>query len=191
VVDENNQKFKTMNTRLKLLHVVIITLLLVSCGGNDRNTDAPFIKNTLVKENKMTEVLKQKPVIYATAESFDYSMDASSEFFNITTVVISADNMNCTADAKLCEEISAFIGANKLVFSSSEEHALIEEELPEYRMMQKGTIELNNDTYSATLYYSGEDNGKAAPWFRGRLVFLPAVTLLKGKLLILEIKGKK
>lgn len=184
-----------MNTILKLLHLVVITLLLLSCGGNDKTTDAPKLENTLVKENKMIEVLKQKSVIYATAESFDYSIDASSEFelFNITKVVISSDNINCIAQAKLCEEISSFIAANKLVFSSSEEFALIEEESPEYRMMQKGTVELNNNTYSATLYYTGESNNKAvAPWFSAKLVFeLPAVKLLKGELLILELKGKK
>jgi len=130
--------------------------------------------------------------MYAKVESFDYIEDASSEFFNITTVVISADNMNCIAEAKLCEEMVAFIAANKLVFSSSEEYALIEEESLEYRMKQKGIVEFNNNTYSATLYYSGESNNNVAPWFTGRLVFeLPEVKLLKGDLLILGIKGKK
>ena len=107
-------------------------------------------------------------------------------------IVMSAD-MDCTADAMLCEEISSFIGGNKLVFSSSEEYALIEEESPEYRMMQKGTIEINDNTYSGTLYYTGEGgNNEASTWFSGKLIFeLPDVKSLKGEPLIIEIKGKK
>ena len=106
-------------------------------------------------------------------------------------IVVSAD-MNCTAEAKLCEEISSFIGGNKLVFSSSEEYGLIEEELPEYRMMQKGTIEINDNTYSGTLYYSGEGNNEVSAWFHGKLIFeLPVIKSLKGDPLIIEIKGKK
>ena len=104
---------------------------------------------------------------------------------------MSAD-MTCTAEAKLCEEISSFIEGNKLVFSSSEEYALIEEESHEYRMMQKGTIEINDNTYSGTLYYSGEGNNEISAWFKGKLIFeLPAVKLLKGEPVIIEIKGKK
>ena len=183
-----------MNTTLKLLYAVTITVLLVSCGGNDKTTDAPKLENTLVKDSKITEILKKKSVIYGKAESFEFNLleeEEEVEKFNITMIVMSAD-MNCTADPMLCEEISSFIGGNKLVFSSSEEYALIEEESPEYRMMQKGTIEINDNTYSGTLYYSGEGNNEVSAWFKGKLIFeLPAVKLLKGEPLIIEIKGKK
>lgn len=181
-----------MNKTLKLLHVVVTTLLLVSCGGNDKTTDTTKLDHTLIKDNKMIEVLKQKSVIYAKVESFDYFIDGSSglELLNINQVVISADNITCIADAKLCEEISAFIGTNKLVFSSSEEHSLIEEESPEYRMMQKGTIALNNNTYDATLYYTGK-SAEDGTFLKGKLIFGLPAKLLKGELLILEIKGKE
>ena len=181
-----------MNTTLKLLYAVTITVLLVSCGGNDKTTDAPKLENTLVKDSKITDILKKKSVIYGKAESFEFNLPEEEEVekFNITMIVMSAD-MDCTADAMLCEEISSFIGGNKLVFSSSEEYALIEEESPEYRMMQKGTIEINDNTYSGTLYYSGEGNNEVVS-FHGKLIFeLPAIKSLKGELLILEIKGKK
>ena len=95
-------------------------------------------------------------------------------------VVLSAENMKCTADPKLCEEISSFIGENNLVFSSTAEYALIAEGLPEYRMMQKGIIEMKDKTYNGVLYYTGEGNNEVAPWFKGKLVFqLPEVKLLK------------
>jgi hypothetical protein len=179
-----------MNTILKLLYAVTITVLLVSCGGNDKPTDAPKLENTLVKDNKITEILKTKSVLYGKAESFEFNSLEEVKKFNITMIVISAD-MNCTAEAKLCEEISSFIGGNKLVFSSSEEYALIEEESPEYRMMQKGTIEINDNTYGGTLYYNGKGNNEVV-LFHGRLIFeLPAIKLLKGEPLIIEIKGKK
>jgi hypothetical protein len=182
-----------MNTTLKLLYAVTITVLLVSCGGNDKTTDAPKLKNTLVKDSKITDIIEKKSVLYGKAENFEFNLleEEEGEKFNITMIVMSAD-MDCTADAKLCEEISSFIGGNKLVFNSSEEYGLIEEESPEYRMMQKGTIEINDNTYSGTLYYSGEGNNEVSAWFHGKLIFeLPGIKLLKGNPLIIEIKGKK
>ena len=184
-----------MNIILKLFYGVTITVLLVSCGGNDKTTDAPKLENTLVKDNKITEILKKKSILYGKAESFEFNILEKKEgmTFNMTMIVISAD-MTCTAEAMLCEEISSFIGGNKLVFSSSEEYGLIssDEESPEYRMIQKGTIEINDNTYSGTLYYSGEGNNEVSAWFKGKLIFeLPAVKLLKGEPLIIEIKGKK
>ena len=181
-----------MNTTLKLLYAVTITVLLVSCEGNDKTTDASKLENTLVKDSKITESLEKKSALYGKAESFEFNLLEEEDIkkFNITMIVISAD-MNCTAEAKLCEEISSFIGGNKLVFSSSEEYALIEEESPEYRMMQKGIIEINDNTYSGTLYYNGKGNNEVVS-FHGKLIFeLPAIKSLKGELLILEIKGKK
>ena len=181
-----------MNIILKLFYGVTITVLLISCGENDKNTDALKLENTLVKDNKITEILKKKPVMYGKAESFDFNFleEKDVKQFNITMIVMPAD-MSCTTEAVLCEEISSFIGGNKLVFSSSEEYGLIEEESPEYRMMQKGTIEINDNTYSGTLYYSGEGNNEVVS-FHGKLIFeLPAIKSLKGELLILEIKGKK
>ncbi len=182
-----------MKTILKLLYAVIITVLLVSCGGNDKTTDGPKLENALVKDSKITESLEKKSALYGKAESFDFNFSKGDNFkkFNITMIVVSAD-MNCTAEAKLCEEISSFIGGNKLVFSSSEEYALREEESPEYRMMQKGTIEINDNTYGGTLYYNGDGSNKVSAWFYGKLIFeLPAIKSLKGEPLIIEIKGKK
>jgi hypothetical protein len=184
-----------MNIILKLFYTVTITVLLVSCGENDKSTDAIKLENTIAKDNKITEILKKKPVMYVKAESFDFNVlkvkEKEVEKFNITMIVMPAD-ITCTTEAVLCEEISSFIGGNKLVFRSSEEYGLIEEESPEYRMMQKGTIEINDNTYSGTLYYSGEGNNEAASvWFKGILIMeLPAIKLLKGEPLIIEIKGK-
>ena len=57
-------------------------------------------------------------------------------------------------------------------------------------MMQKGTIEINDNTYSGTLYYRGKGDDEV--WFKGKLIFeLPAIKSLKGEPLIIELKGKK
>ena len=180
-----------MKKLVKVLFTASLIVSLASCGGNDKTTDAPKLENTLVKDSNITEILKKKAVMYGKADSFEGTIDPSSESFSINKVVISAD-MTCIADVRLCEEISSFIGGNKLIFSSSEEYALIEEESPEYRLMQKGTIKINDNTYSGTLYYSGKGDNEVGSWFKGKLIFeLPKVKLLKGELLILEIKGKK
>ena len=43
-----------MDTILKLLYAVTIIVLLVSCGGNDKTTDAPKLEDTIVTDNKIT-----------------------------------------------------------------------------------------------------------------------------------------
>ena len=181
-----------MKKLAKVLFTASLIFLLVSCGENDRATDTPKLPNTLVQDSETREeILNKKSVMYGKADSFEGTIDPSSESFSINKVVISAD-MTCIADVRLCEEISSFIGGNKLIFSSSEEYALVEKESPEYRMMQKGTVEINDNTYSGTLYYSGEGDGEIVAWFKGRLIFeLPAIKLLKGEPLIIEIKGKR
>ena len=180
-----------MDTILKLLYAVTLTVLLVSCGGNDKTDDTLKLENTLVKDSKITEMLNKKPVIYGKAESFEFNFLEDEEKLNITMIVISAD-MNCTADAMLCEEISSLIGGNKLVFSSSEEYAFLFGLIsPEYRMMQKGTIEINDHTYSGALYYNGKGNNEVVS-FHGKLIFeLPAIKSLEGESVTIEIKGKQ
>ena len=108
---------------------------------------------------------------------------------SINNIILS--DIDCIADTKLCEELTNFIGGKKIVFSSLEEYSEIETESPEYRLMQKGTIEINNNTYSGTLYYNGEGHNEKS-WFNGKLIFkLPEVKLLKGGSVILELKGKR
>ena len=190
-----------MDTILKLLYAVTITVLLVSCGGNDKTHDdldgkKPKLSSKTGVSWEASEVLNKKSLISGYTESFDFNLREEKEgkTFNITMIVMSAD-MNCIADTMLCEEISSFMGGKKLVFSSSEEYALIGttqlEVESQYRMMQKGTIEINDNTYIGALYYSGKGNEKEA-WFKGKLVFdLPAIKLLKREPLIIEIKGKQ
>ena len=180
-----------MDTILKLLYAVTITTLLVSCVGNDKTTDALKLENSLVKDSKIIEAIEKKPAYYTIAESFDYVPIASSEFLSVTAIALSAD-MNCIEDVRVCEEISSFIGGKQVIFISSEEYALMAEESSSYRMMQKGTIEINNNTYSGTLYYNGEGNNELEVWFKGRLIFeLSDIKSLKGEPLIIDIKGKK
>ena len=182
-----------MDTILKLLYAVTITVLLAGCGGNDKTTDAPKLENISVKDTKNTDILKKKSVLSGIAESFEFNFlkkEEAEKLFNITMVVMSAD-MPCNSDDILCEELSNFIGKNKFVFSSAEEYALREEESPEYRMMQKGTIEINDNTYSGTLYYNGDGNNEVV-LFHGKLIFeLSEIKSLNGEPLIIEIKGKK
>ena len=180
-----------MNITLKLFYAVIITILLVSCGGNDKTTDAPKLENTLVKDNKITEILKKKSVMYGKAEIFEFNLleEGGGEKFNITMIVMSAD-MDCIADAMLCEEISSFIGGNKLVFNALEEYAdPIEDRSLGYRMMQKGNIEINDKKHTVSLYYNKTSLDDEVG-FEGKLVFeeLSTIKSLKGELLIIATK---
>ena len=101
--------------------------------------------------------------------------------------------MNCISESykELCQQVLKFTNGNKLFFSSSEESTLIQEFSEEYRMMQKGTIKIGDNTYSAKLYYNGRLNNNQAQ-FHGKIIFqLPSISLLKGESLIIEVKGKK
>ena len=180
-----------MNTILKLSYAVTITALLVSCGGNDKATDAPKLENTLVKDNKITESLEKKSALYGKAESFEFNFleEEEGEKLNITMIAVSAD-MNCTAEAKLCEEIFSFIGGNKLVFNALEEYAdPIEDRSLGYRMMQKGNIEINDKKHTVSLYYNKTSLDDEVG-FEGKLVFeeLSTIKLPKGELLIIATK---
>ena len=62
-----------MNKILKLSFTVVTAVLLLSCGGNDKATDAPKLENTLVKDNKITESLEKKSALYGKAESFNFN----------------------------------------------------------------------------------------------------------------------
>jgi len=183
-----------MKNLINILGILLFVFLIISCGNESTNDNQQV--NQLVKENtnniQIIETLKKKSLFYAKAEEFEYLTDKNSEFLNITKIVFSFI-MPTNADSPIiCKEVLKFIGEEKVVFSSSEEYALIEEEeLREYRMMQKGTIEINDNTYSGTLYYNDRSNDNKVG-FDGKLIFeLPAIKSLEGESVTIEIKGKQ
>lgn len=180
-----------MKNLLNILGALLLSITIISCSNetDDTNVTQENTKNTLVESSEITEIIKQKTIIFGKAESFQYIQDPSSDLMSINNIILS--DIDCIADTKLCEELTNFIGGKKIVFSSLEEYSEIEVESPEYRLMQKGTIEINNNTYSGTLYYNGEGHNEKS-WFNGKLIFkLPEVKLLKGGSVILELKGKR
>jgi hypothetical protein len=180
-----------MKNLLNILGALLLSITIISCGSEtkDTNVKQENTKNTLVENSEITEIIKQKTIISGKAESFKYIQDPSSDLMSINNIILS--DIDCIADTKLCEELTNFIGGKKIVFSSLEEYSEIEVESPEYRLMQKGTIEINNNTYSGTLYYNGEGHNEKS-WFNGKLIFkLPEVKLLKGGSVILQLKGKR
>ena len=181
-----------MKNLLKISAALLLSITINSCGNETKDTNVKQENtiNTLVEDREIIEILKQKTIISAKAESFEAIQDPSSDLMSINNIILSS-NIDCIAETKLCEELTNFIGGKKLVFSSSEEYSEIEVESPEYRLMQKGTIEINNNTYSGTLYYNGEGDNETAS-FNGKFIFkLPEVKLLKGEPVILELKGKR
>ena len=187
-----------MNTTLKLLYAVTITALLVSCGGgeNDTNHKTPNPANN--KDPKKLEekivitdsALNKKSLISGYTESFEFNLQEEEEggTFNIITIVMSAD-MECFAGSVICDDIYDFLGESKLVFNALKEQAdPIEDRSLGYRMRQKGNIEINGKKHTVSLYYNKtSSNDKVG--FEGKLVFeLPAITLLKGELLIIATK---
>ena len=183
-----------MKNLFKISGALLLSITIISCSNEtkDTNVKQENTENTLVENREIIEILKQKATISGKAESFEIIQDPLSEFASINKVILSADDVNCIAETKLCEDLTNFIGGEKLVFNSSEEYSKIEGESPEYRLMQKGTIEINNTPYVGILYYNGEGNNEVGSWFHGKLIFkLPEVEALKGESVILELKGKR
>lgn len=183
-----------MKKILNILGILLLYITIISCSNEtkettvkDENTD-----NTLVENREIIEVLKQKSTIYAKSERFEFNTDFENDMMYINTIVLSADKVGCIAETKLCEELTNFIAGNELVYNSYEHHFEINEDEAEYRLMQRGTIEINNTPYSGILYYNGEGNNETGSWFHGKLIFeLPEVKALKGESVILELKGKR
>ena len=183
-----------MKKLLNILGSLLLSITIISCSNEtkDTNVKQENTENTLVENREIIEILKQKTTISGKAESFEATQDPENDMISINTIILSADDVGCIAETKLCEELTNFIGGEKLVFNSSEEHSKLEGESPEYRLMQKGTIKINNTPYVGILYYNGEGNNEAGSWFHGKLIFkLPEVEALKGESVILELKGKR
>jgi len=182
-----------MKKLLNILGALLLSITIISCINETKETTGnEQQENTLVENRGIIEILKQKTTISGKAESFETTQDPSNDAMSINTIILSADDLNCIAETKLCEELTTFIGGQKLVFNSSEEYARIEGESPEYRLMQKGVININNTPYSGILYYTGEENDGVGLRFHGKFVFkLPEVKALKGESVILELKGKR
>lgn len=183
-----------MKKLLNILGALLLSITIISCSNEtkDTNVKQENTENTLVENREIIEILKQKTIISGKAESFEATQDPENDMMSINTIILSSDGIECFAETKLCEELTNFIEGEKLVFNSSEEYSKIEGETEEYRLMQKGTIEINNTPYSGILYYNGEGNNEAGLRFHGKLIFkLPEVKALKGESVILELKGKK
>ena len=181
-----------MKNLFKISGALLLSITIISCSNETKETTGnEQQENTLVENRAIIEILKQKTTITGKAESFETTLDPSNEAMSINTIILLADAVDCINETKLCEELTNFIGAEKLVFNSSEEYSTIEKESPEYRLMQKGNIEINGNPYIGILYYNAkEDDG--GYWFHGKLVFkLPEVKSLKGESVILELKGRK
>lgn len=183
-----------MKKLLNILGTLLLSITIISCSNEtkDTNVKQENTENTLVENKEIIEILKQKTTISGKAESFEATKEPENDMMSINTIILSSDDIECIAETKLCEELTNFIGGEKLVFNSSEEYSKIEGEIEEYRLMLKGTIKINNTPYGGILYYNGEGNNEAGSWFHGKIIFkLPEVKALKGESVILELKGKK
>tara|TARA_B100001741_G_scaffold253604_1_gene215744 strand:+ start:38191 stop:38742 length:552 start_codon:yes stop_codon:yes gene_type:complete len=183
-----------MKKLLNILGTLLLSVTIISCGNEtkDHNVKEENIENTLVEKREIIEILKHKSIIFAKSERFDFNTDFENDMMSINTIVLPADKLVCIAETKLCEELTNFIAGNELVYNSFEQHSKINDDEAEYRLMQHGTIEINNTPYSGILYYNGEGNNETGSWFHGKLIFeLPEVKALKGESVILELKGKR
>ncbi len=177
-----------MKKRIGILKLVVLCSVIIACNNNNTNADPEvLIQNQETPE--VLEYLEAKPTFYSLSENFEFTLSSEDERLNITHVTLSAD-MNCGVDPKMCQEISDFIGNNKLIFSSSEEYSILENMPEQYQMLQKGSLIIGEDSHEASMYYNGINTNDGVS-FKGRLIFqLNMLASVKGRYLSVEIKGK-
>ncbi|HJN63951.1 MAG TPA: hypothetical protein QGG91_04465 [Flavobacteriales bacterium] len=179
-----------MKNLINILGVLLFVFSIISCGNNENDKNA----NTLTEDqisasdlNKNGKIIKTKKSLFSSyAEHFEYTPEY--EMLNITKIILpNLANMGPTpGDEKLCEEIKKLIGDNQLIFNSNEE-CRQGKYVNKYRILQKGTIKIGDNDYTASLYYNDHSREAEKKAFEGIIIIeLSTITssLPEGELII-------
>jgi len=144
-----------MDTILKLLYAVAITVLLVSCGGNS---------------SPEKEVIADKPVsIFTKAASFSFDR-AEHVISNFTF-----DKVECPNELMLCEEIMKLSGGQSMSFTASGDASDYEGNL-EFTRKVAGVFVVGKNELKANLLFTVRTDKEGIIFFGGILTFNNAAT---------------
>ena len=178
-----------MKNLINILSVLLFVFSIISCGNNENDKD----NNTLTADEQSTlsdlnnEMVQNtvKVLFSSYAEHFEYTPEHN--MLNITKIILpNIANMNRLGDEKLCEEIKNLIGDNQLIFNSHEE-CRQGNYVNKYRILQKGTIKIGDNDYTASLYYNDQSREAEKKAFEGIIIIeLSTITssLPEGELII-------
>ena len=179
-----------MKNLINILSVLLFVFSIISCGNNENDKD----NNTLTADEQSTlsdlnnEMVQNtvKALFSSYAEHFEYTPEHN--MLNITKIILpNIANMGPTpGDEKLCEEIKKLIGDNQLIFNSNEE-CRQGNYVNKYRILQKGTIKIGDNDYTASLYYNDHSREAGEKAFEGIIIIeLSTITssLPEGELII-------
>ena len=180
-----------MKNLINILSVLLFVFSIISCGNNENDKNA----NTLTEDQifssdleKNDGIIRTKKSLFSSyAEHFEYTPEHN--MLNITKIILpNIANMDPTpGDEKLCEEIKKLIGDNQLIFNSNEE-CRQGKYVNKYRILQKGTIKIGDNDYTASLYYNDHSSREAErKTFEGIIIIeLSTITssLPEGELII-------
>ena len=165
---------------------IVVALIYYTSGVPEENTHPKDqrVASDLDKNNEM--ISKKKSLFSSYAEHFEYTPEHN--MLNITKIILpNLANMGPTpGDEKLCEEIKKLIGDNQLIFNSSEE-CINGNYVNKYRILQKGTIKIGDNDYTASLYYNDNSREAEKKAFEGIIIIeLSTITssLPEGELII-------
>jgi len=179
-----------MKNLINILSVLLFVFSIISCGNNENDKD----NNTLTADEQSAlsdlnnEMVQNtvKALFSSYAEDFEYTPEHN--MLNITKIILpNLANMGPTpGDEKLCEEIKKLIGDNQLIFNSNEE-CRQGNYVNKYRILQKGTIKIGDNDYTASLYYNDHSREAEKKAFEGIIIIeLSTITssLPEGELII-------
>ena len=181
-----------MKKSIYVLAAIAIVVALI-CYNSRVPEDPNKEKKTLTQDQRDASDLEnndemigtKKSLFSSYAEHFEYTPEHN--MLNITKIILpNIANMNRLGDEKLCEEIKNLIGDNQLIFNSNEE-CRQGNYVNKYRILQKGTIKIGDNDYTASLYYNDRSREAEKKSFAGIIIIeLSTITssLPEGELII-------
>ena len=184
-----------MKNLIIVLNLLFVVFTMISCS-NDTANNVSQQSDELVKEpenkNQLIEILNQPSIFNSLVEKFEV-IESEEEYISFQNFILPSDNMSCTpkVDQELCQQILKIFNENELSFSSDKESIIVEDFAEHYNTTQKGKITIGENTYDANLYFNSNYSDNQIRFY-GKLVFnFPGISLLAGRPIVIDIKGKK
>jgi len=186
-----------MKNLIIVFNLLFVVFAIISCGNDTANNASQQSKELIKKSennNQTIELLKQPSMFSSLAEKFEsVSMAADEQHISVQNFRLYSENMICISQSnkELCQQILKSFQDNELFFSSDKESIIVEEFSERYSTTQEGIIKIGESNYEADLYFNCiYDTDRMM--FSGKLVFyLPEISLLKDRPIVIDIKAKK
>ena len=167
-----------MKKLLNLLGIVLMSVSIVSCGGEENNKSTkPSINQDQKLENKKESVEKIKPKCTSDAKEFQINNNIISS--------ITLSKIECQENYHLDSEIRDLLNKdNQITFLKNQENE-VSGETEGYKIKIDGISQISKNEYNSSLYYNSID-------YKENLEFYGILVVsLDSEEFSIEIRGSK